>query len=355
MVSHNKNFFNVLIPFKGDTVGGSHISTLIFLKELQNYYNLKIVLYKHGILEEILKKYKFQYKVEALQYTKYRYFNYINLYSIFQKVRYLKIKKISFVYTNDIEMHLTWVLPCILTGKNHIWHQRTPNKKAILFSNFSNLVTISEYTRKSFPRLLTKKAKVIYNPFIIHKNLGKVCSRNPKLGFIGNLIKRKNLNVFIDILSNLNNDFHGVVLGETREPEYSNAIKQINKLKINGRIDFKGLVFPIENYLSEIDILIAPATDEAFGRNLVEAMMLGIPVLALDYGGHKEIIEDEIDGFLIKDNNIDMYIEKIKLLVNNPDLYQAISKKAHKKASDKFSVDTHVKKMTEFYNEILNK
>ena len=101
--------------------------------------------------------------------------------------------------------------------------------------------------------------------------------------------------------------------------------------------------------------MIAPATDEAFGRNLVEAMMLGIPVIALDYGGHKEIIDNEIDGFLIKNNNIDQYIEKIKLLVENPDIYAHISKKAHSKARDKFGVDIHVKKMTEFYNQILDK
>lgn len=347
----------ILFPFDGNSLGGSHISSILLSKNLNKYYKALIIHNKEGVLIDYLKKINL-----ASLYTPYLAFNnrwiifeLINPFSILKKAHFLRKKNIDIVHTNDIKMHLTWFLPCSITGVRHVWHQRTPNNKSVLLSSFSNLITVSDYTKNSFPFFIKSRAKVIYNPFEQFKWSKRRVSKNPKIGIVGNLIKRKNIDVFIQILASLDNNFKGIVFGEKREPIYSDAKEQISKFNINNRIDFRGLVFPIEKYLSEIDILIAPATDEAFGRNLVEAMMLGIPVIALDYGGHKEIIDNEIDGFLIKNNNIDQYIQKIKLLVENPDIYAHISKKAHSKARDKFGVDIHVKKMTEFYNQILDK
>ncbi len=346
----------ILFPYTGNSFGGSHVSSSIFLKNCE--LNFHIYLFEDGEFSKILKKEnKLKHEFINLNYVKSNFIikKFFQILISIRLVSFLKNNNFDIVHTNDIPMHLTWFLPSLLSKTKHVWHQRTPNNKAIFLSLFSNLLTISNYTKNSFPIFLQKKATVIYNPFEVFKFSKKEISKTPKIGFVGNLIKRKNVDVFIKIIANLDNNFKGIIFGEKREPVYTDAIKEISNLKIKDKIDFKGLVFPIEKYLSKIDILIAPATDEAFGRNLVEAMMLGIPVLALDYGGHKEIIENGVDGFLIKNNNIDVYIEKIKLLVDNPDVYQIISKKAHLKAKNKFGVDMHVKKMIKCYNEILIK
>ena len=341
----------ILFPYTGNSFGGSHVSSSIFLKNCE--LNFHIYLFEDGEFSKILKKEnKLKHEFINLNYVKSNFFQI--LISI-RLVSFLKKNNFDIVHTNDISMHLTWFLPSLLSKTKHVWHQRTPNNKAIFLSLFSNILTISNYTKNSFPIFLQKKATVIYNPFEVFKFSKKEISKTPKIGFVGNLIKRKNINVFIQILSKLSDNFSGVVLGEKREPEYTMARKLISKLEIQREIDFLGIVFPIEEYLNEIDILIAPAKDEAFGRNLVEAMMLGIPVLALDFGGHKEIIENGVDGFLIKENNIDDYIMLINLLTTDKELYNQISRNAYLKAKSKFSVDLHIKKMVKFYNEILTK
>ena len=348
---------SIAIIFSGDNFGGSSISTLSLIEKLDFHFKYEILVYNEGELTRLLnlRKIKFCYLPRSVKPVNGKLFQKFKIIlNSCLTYKYFRKNKYQIVYTNEIDMHLACFLPVFLSKKKHVWHQRTPNKRAVLLSYFSNLITVSEFTKNSFPFIIKSRAKVIYNPFEIFIRSKKEISINPRIGFIGNLIKRKNIDVFIQILASLDNNFKGIVFGEKREPIYSDAREQISKFNINNRIDFRGLVFPIEKYLSEIDILIAPATDEAFGRNLVEAMMLGIPVLALDFGGHKEIIESGVDGFLIKDNNINDYITHIDLLTTDKDLYNKISINAHLKAKSKFSVDQHVKQMVEFYNKILN-
>jgi glycosyltransferase involved in cell wall biosynthesis len=348
---------SIAIIFSGDNFGGSSISTLSLIEKLDFHFKCEILVYNEGELTRLLnlRKIKFCYLPRSVKPVKGKLFQKFKIIlNSYLNYKYFRKNKYQIIYTNEIDMHLACFLPVFLSKKKHVWHQRTPSKRAVLLSYFSNLVTVSEFTKNSFPFIIKSRAKVIYNPFDIFIGSKKEISKNPRIGFIGNLIKRKNINVFIQILSKLNDNFSGLVFGEKREPEFTIANNLISQLDINNKIDFLGLVFPIEQYLNEVDILIAPATDEAFGRNLVEAMMLGIPVLAYDFGGHKEIIESGVDGFLIKDNNVNDYITHIDLLTTDKELYNKISINAHLKAKSKFGVDQHVKQMVEFYNKILN-
>ena len=49
--------------------------------------------------------------------------------------------------------------------------------------------------------------------------------------------------------------------------------------------------------MSGTEILLVPAVREPFGRTLIEAMLLGTPVVATDSGGNREAIVDEMNGF----------------------------------------------------------
>ena len=48
-----------------------------------------------------------------------------------------------------------------------------------------------------------------------------------------------------------------------------------------------------------LDVLLLPSWEEPFGRALIEAMALGVPVVATDVGGPREIIEDGREGYLL--------------------------------------------------------
>ena len=60
---------------------------------------------------------------------------------------------------------------------------------------------------------------------------------------------------------------------------------------------------------------------EPFGLVLPEAMSCGLPVVAFDCPyGPADIITDGVDGFLVKNRDIDAFVDKVCLLIENKDL-----------------------------------
>jgi len=82
----------------------------------------------------------------------------------------------------------------------------------------------------------------------------------------------------------------------------------------------------IEEYLKS-SILVLTSVIEPFGLVLPEAMSCGIPVVAFDCPyGPSDIITDGEDGFLIPNRDIQLFADKVCLLMDNPDLRQRMGK-----------------------------
>lgn len=76
---------------------------------------------------------------------------------------------------------------------------------------------------------------------------------------------------------------------------------------------------------------------EAFGVAIIEAMSYGTPVITGRSGGPEEIIQHNIDGFLVTPGNIEEHANTFILLQQNPELLRNISDQAQKKIASKFS------------------
>jgi len=75
-------------------------------------------------------------------------------------------------------------------------------------------------------------------------------------------------------------------------------------------------------------IFISPSLAEGWPLPPAEAMMCGCVVIATDIGGHREYIEDDINGFLCKPASPESIIEKVEYVFSNPLIAQRISKTA---------------------------
>lgn len=95
------------------------------------------------------------------------------------------------------------------------------------------------------------------------------------------------------------------------------------------------------------DLLIATSIREGFGINIVEALASGLPVIAVDNRGHREIIEDGINGYIIN-NSLDELEEKFKILYENKKLYKNIKDNSYDSAR-KFFLDNSLKTIKKIY------
>lgn len=356
----------VLFPFVGDTYGGSHISALSLIQNLpKDQYEIDIILYKTGFLSKNLKR----LGVEYLTFDDGAYVGNVSVikkimsffYSNYQSLRFLKNNNYDIIHTNDLRMHYSWVFACWLKRVPHVWHQRNDSKRGVLLSIFSSiLVTITQFCKDSFPFLLGKKAFIVNDPIALSdfKSQSLLQEDVIKIGWVGNLIEKKRLDTAVRVVSKLNydkNKFKLIVFGEKREPVYSEIQVLISELNAKDFVDFVGVKSPIEPWLENCDVLLATAESEGMGRSLVEAMLLGVPVVASDHGGHREVISHNKNGLLTPLEDTEQYCENILKVVENNDLRKGLTQFAITDANSRYSPSSHSKAISSLYEQITSK
>lgn len=104
----------------------------------------------------------------------------------------------------------------------------------------------------------------------------------------------------------------------------------------------------------ESSIFVLTSLFEPFGLVIVEAMSCGLPVVAFDCpSGPANIINDGVDGFLIKNRDIDEFAEKLCMLIESPQLRLEIGKSAVL-SSQRYSAEQVMPQWICLFNELLS-
>lgn len=350
----------ILFPFVGDNIGGSHISSLYLINNLnKKKYRPLIVLHEKGNLFKYLKKNKIKFYFLDLPLNKNLKKLYLNPMLLFKnifKIRNFIIKKnIKIIHGNDLRINFIWSIASLKISK-YIWHQRTlikENSKINLFSLiFSKyIICISNSVRNSFGFKNFSKIKKIYNSF---DKESKIIVNNTKKKRIiillcSKLIKEKNVDLFFQIVDKFylsKKKFLFWVLGDgDLKKKYQ---KKFNK---NKNIKFFGFKENTRNYFRKADILIAPSVIEAFGRTLVESLNNGTYVIASKNKSFKEISKNkELIDF--SDNNPNSFISKINLTIKKGTyLRKKDIQKIFQKSLDQNFSSKNIKKIEKVYEQ----
>jgi glycosyltransferase involved in cell wall biosynthesis len=178
-------------------------------------------------------------------------------------------------------------------------------------------------------------------------------SANFHLISIGRLDKNKNHQFLIDVVADLENRNIPILLTIIGEgAERKNLESKIILLKLESKIKLLGMIDNIETYLNESDVYVHSALTEGFGLTLIEAMASGLPVVTLDGGGNRMLIEQGKNGFLVEDNSIKTFSDRIIELVQNNALYHHISKNATEFAHQ-FDINHYIDKLIDIYQKSL--
>lgn len=145
---------------------------------------------------------------------------------------------------------------------------------------------------------------------------------------MGRLVPEKGQKYLIEAFSRLDTkDWTLVILGEG--PLREELEKLIIQLGLINSVILPGAVNNIDEWLAKSSIFAFTSISEGFPNALVEAMAAGLPCVSFDCeAGPSDIIEHGTDGFLVEEKNISELVEKIELLINDPVLYEKISKNA---------------------------
>lgn len=174
---------------------------------------------------------------------------------------------------------------------------------------------------------------IIVNP--INKHLPKVNSKNRNKTFISSarLDKQKNFSMLIKAFYLLNKDYPEYQLDIYGRGEQESAIKNmISELELNNSIFLKGYCNNIFEIMNNSFAYVSSSDYEGISNSMLEAMALGMPVICTDcpIGGARMMIEDKINGLLVKVNDeVDMYLA-MKKIVENDEFRNKIATEASK-------------------------
>jgi len=124
-------------------------------------------------------------------------------------------------------------------------------------------------------------------------------------------------------------------------------------LGISEKIMFLGWRKDVFEIINTFDIFVLPSLNEGMGRVLLEAMLLGKPIIASDTGGIPELVKDGINGFLFPTGDYKKLAEKIIFLIKNPAVAKEMEKKGKEKAEkEEFSLAGMVKRIENLYEKL---
>ena len=100
--------------------------------------------------------------------------------------------------------------------------------------------------------------------------------------------------------------------------------------------------------------MVVPSLQEAFGQTAAESMSCGVPVVAFNTTGLKDIVDHKKNGYLAESFKIDDLACGIDWVLNNPN-YNNLSKEARRKALRDFDSRVVSEKFVDLYNAILDR
>jgi glycosyltransferase involved in cell wall biosynthesis len=182
------------------------------------------------------------------------------------------------------------------------------------------------------------------------RNQLRLPASGPIVGSIGRLNVVKDYGTLIASFKEVLNkhpDAKLVIAGDG--PERNKLQLQIEELDISDKVTLLGERNDVEELLGQFDIFALTSLTEGFSVALVEAAWSGLPIVATDVGGNREIVQDGITGFLTEPGNIQDVTEKIEKLLSDNRLRQRFGSVSRSRAEANWTLELMREKYQRVY------
>ncbi len=128
--------------------------------------------------------------------------------------------------------------------------------------------------------------------------------------------------------------------------------EQIESLKLNQSVILAGERDDVHNLLALSDVYASSSHREGLPLAVLEAMMVGLPVVATSVGDIPNVVTEET-GVVVPPHRPELLAAALEDLLKNPEKRQAMGKAAHRRAMDEYSVDAWMRRHLDLYRDVL--
>ncbi|MFD2672722.1 glycosyltransferase [Marinicrinis sediminis] len=287
----------------------------------------------------------------------------------------LKEEQVQLVHTNSLKSALYGVIAAKIARVPLVWHIRDQISspylkppvaktirllaricpKGIIANSVSTLETLK------LPKQRKAKTAVVYSCFAGRMDQQTKVARTSRLFHVllaGRLAEWKGQHVFIEAAALLKEQYaiHFWIAGDALFGEQAYKRQLEMKIRSHGltNVSMLGHVEQMKELMESADLLVHTSiTPEPFGQVIVEGMACGLPVVASNAGGPREIVVHGETGLLIEPNQPEILAEAISWMVQNPKPRQLMGERGRERVVQQFTMEQSVHKVNDLYHSLL--
>lgn len=136
-------------------------------------------------------------------------------------------------------------------------------------------------------------------------------------------------------------------------PDWGDLRALAGGLNIAQRVVFAGFVEDVPGLLADLDLFVLSSHREGHPMVLLEAMAMGLPVVATDIPGVGDTITEGVDGRLVSVGDVPALVETIRSLTRDRETSARLGRNARRKIEQEYTVERMVRRTGVLYEQLL--
>ena len=163
------------------------------------------------------------------------------------------------------------------------------------------------------------------------------------------ILPEKRLEFLIDVMAELNHRLAGATLivvgaAELRHAAYWQSLYDHMRSRNVANIYFVGRQADVVPFLQRMRVFVMISDHHGCPNASLEAMSLGLPIVANPAGGTAEQVEHGVNGFLVSDKDPRDMAHRVRTLLTNPETRRVFGEKSRSIAGERFSMERMVER-----------
>lgn len=276
---------------------------------------------------------------------------------------------------NEVTSNAPAVLAAMLTRRPYVSHLRgtePPMRETRwLFRYVDHYIAISEHVLDFYVQegvVSRQAASVIYNGIdvadLIQRSDDARVSRpgHLRVGMFARMIEYKGHAYFLEAARHIADRLpkaHFTVHGPLPHPAdpdvsyYESVLRQCREKGLTDQVVFAGPYSDVVAVMGQTDVVLCCSPYDNFGRIFFEVMACGVPVVAFDCGGVREVAVPEENCLLVSNRDTVAMAEAVIRLATNPALRDKLSRGGHKTAASLFDHRINAQRVLSIYRDLL--
>lgn len=302
--------------------------------------------------------------------------------------RFIKKRGIDLVHTNSLKADLIGGVAARLAGVPVVWHVRDRIEddylpaavvkvfrlgcrvmpSFIIANSMATLKTVRlpDMVNRAGPGdlfpFISDRAAIVHEGTLRYELVPKAHRDTVVIGLVGRISRWKGQHIFLAAAAEVLKKFPQAkfqIVGSAMfgEEAYEREIRALaESLGIRGCVEFMGFRSDAQELIGQFDVLVhASVTGEPFGQVIIEAMVVGKPVVATRGGGVPEIVIEGVTGLLVPMGDAPAMANAICELLSDPARAEKMGNAGRERVLNHFTVDLAARRVGAVIGQVLGR